>query len=78
MPSGLVKMYAGELTAIRARENLDAVSIACIGSCTIKQEYRKQILNEWSNLANREDKKKITYDQKKILLASMGVKCQNH
>ena len=62
------------LPKIKAEGNIENMQAAAIGSGMMKEESRKEVIGGWLKLINgNQPKKKMTPDQVKFVMASMGI-----
>jgi hypothetical protein len=70
---GMINSFVREIPKLRAEENLEAVSIAAIGAGTMSKELKADILSDWGNYLPKQSRPKLSKEQGKIMLASMGI-----
>jgi hypothetical protein len=72
LPVGLVKVFARELTRLRAQETLNLAAAVALGSGTMKEHNQQQMRNTLIQQAGRQHKAPASI--RDAVVAGMGIK----
>ena len=75
LPVGTIELFAKMLPRLRAEENIEAWQIASTAAGTLERNDRMFLIRTWREQATpRSRRQRVSAEQGKIMLASIGIR----